>query len=43
MIIINHACDAVKPESVELILFKPVTAVGEQEVNHAVLAIIEAQ
>ena len=39
---VQHAGHSVEAESVQVILFHPVFAVGEQEVFHFVLAIIEA-
>jgi len=41
--VIEHGSDTVETETVELILFKPEFAVREQEMQHLVLAIIEAK
>ena len=41
--IVEHGCDTVEAESVEVVFLKPVLAVGEQEVHHVVLAIVEAK
>ena len=41
--VIEHRGDTVEAESVEVIFLKPILAVGEQEVEHIVLAIVEAK
>ena len=43
MIIIKHACDPVETETIETVFFKPVPAVGQQEVEYFVFAVIEAE
>ncbi len=39
---VEHGGDAVEAETVEIVFLKPELAVGEQEMEHGVLAIIEA-
>ena len=43
VVIIEHRSDAVEAEAVEAILLEPVFAVGEQEVEHFVLSVVEAE
>ncbi len=43
MVVVEHGGDAVEAETVELVLVEPEFAVGEQEVEHAVLAVVEAE
>ena len=43
MVVVEHRGDAVEAEPVEVELVEPVFAVGEQEVNHFVLAVVEAE
>ncbi len=41
--VVEHGGDAVEAESVEVELLEPVLAVREQEVLHAVVAVVEAE
>ena len=41
--VVEHGGDAVEAEAVEVELLEPVLAVGEQEVEHFVLAVVEAK
>ena len=41
--VVQHGRDAVEAEAVEVEFFQPVAAVGQQEVQHLVLAVVEAQ
>ena len=43
MVVIKHRGDSVETETVETEFLKPVLAVGEQEMEHGVLAIVEQQ
>ena len=43
MVIIQHAGDPVKTETVETVLLKPVTAIGHEEMQHLVFCIIETE
>ena len=43
MTVIEHRGDTIEAEAVETILFHPITAVGEQEMNNLILAIIETE
>ena len=43
VVVIEHRRDAIEAETVELILLEPELAVAEQEVEHGVLAVVEAQ
>ena len=43
VVVVEHRGDAVEPESIEVKFVEPVLAVGEQEVNHGVLAIVETE
>ncbi len=43
VVIIKHRGHAVEAEAVKMVFFKPVFAVGKEEVNHLVLAVVEAE
>lgn len=43
VVVVEHGGYAVEAEAVEVKLFEPVLAVGEQEVYHFVFAVIEAE
>ena len=43
VVIVEHRGHTVKAEAVEVVLLKPVLAVGQQEVEHLVFAIVKAQ
>ncbi len=43
VVVVEHRGDAVESEAVEFVLLEPELAVGEQEVKHAVLAVVEAE
>ena len=43
MRIVKHRGDTVKTETIKLEFFKPILTVGEQEVKHVVLAIVETE
>ncbi len=43
VVIVEHRRDAVEAETVKVIFFHPVFAVGQQEMEHLVLAIVEAE
>ena len=43
VVVVEHGGDAVKAESVEAVFLQPVFAVGEEEVEHLVLSVVEAE
>jgi len=43
MVHIQHACNSIKAEAVEVKLFKPEFAIGEEEMDYLILAIIETK
>ncbi len=43
VIIVKHRCDTIEAEAVEVIFLEPVFAVGEQEMEHFILAVVETQ
>ena len=43
MAIVEHRGYAIEAESVEMVFFEPEFAVAQQEIEHAILAIVEAQ
>ena len=43
MIIINHAGNSVEPESVKFEFFKPVAAVGKEEMNNIIFPIVKSE
>ena len=42
MIPVQHGRDPVKTEAVQMILFHPIFAVGQQKILHRILSIVEA-
>ena len=40
---IEHGCDSIETEAIELVLFEPVLAVAQEEVEHVVACIVEAE
>ena len=43
MAVIKHRSDTIKAETVEMILFQPVFAVGEKEVENLIFSIVKAE
>ncbi len=43
VVVVEHGGDAIEAESVEPVFLEPVFAVGEQEVDHLIFAVVEAQ
>jgi len=43
MAVIKHRSDTIKAETVEMILFQPVFAVGEEEVENLIFSIVKAE
>ena len=41
--VVQHGCDAVETESVEMEFLEPILAVAQQEVDNLILAIVEAE
>ena len=43
MVIIEHRCHTVETEAVEAVFLEPELAVTQQEIEHGILAVVEAQ
>ena len=42
MVPVEHRCDAIEAEAVQVVFFHPVFAVGKEEILYRILAIVEA-
>ncbi len=43
VVVVQHRCDTVEAEAVEMEFLEPVFAVGEQEMQHFILSVVETQ
>ena len=42
VVVVEHGCDTVEPETIEMVFLHPELQVGQQEVDHAGLAVVKA-